>query len=205
MHEMARDLAQSLSRQHGDQPRLLFEAPEDGDALPIWRAELRHVGVPLLELNGAPAPEAREWLVEAEAFSVEFMMPVVVFGAEAAYGPESLRSRDAYSGRQIEDPDWLNTRQVAVTRAVETSVLNREFRRSRERKGWIRLGWQPESMLGDGNGLLLAWSSPLPLRRIRDFAARCPEITLIGPDAEAIAAEVAAQGISVMGWRFAVK
>ena len=206
MHETARDLAQLLSRQHCDQPRLLFGLPADADDLSsLWRTELRHVGVPLLELNGAPEPEAREWLIEAEAFSLEFMMPVVIFGAGFPHGLESLRSPGADSDRRIEDHGWLNTRQVAVTRAVEASILNREFRRSRERRGWIRLGWQPESMLGDGNGLLLAWSSPLPLRRIRDFAARCPEITLIGSDAEAIAADVAAQGISVTGWRFAVK
>jgi hypothetical protein len=173
-----------------------------------WRCALRQAGVPTLELNDAPAADAAVWVQEASAFSTEFLMPVVVFADSA---PEALVESlgalylsEALS-RRVDDAAWLHTRQVAITRAVETSPLNQEFRRSRERQGWIRIGWQPESALAEGNGLLLAWSGPLPLLRIRNFAARCSEITLFGPDAEGIAAEVAAQGISVTGWRFAVK
>jgi hypothetical protein len=52
---------------------------------------------------------------------------------------------------------------------------------------------------------MLAWSSPLPLRRIRDFSARCPDLVVSGPDIDRLAADVATQGISVAQWRFAVK
>lgn len=202
-----RDFAQSLSRQHVDQPRLILWEAGSPNAH-VWRAECRHAGVPVLELNDAPAAVLEAWLADASAFSAEFMTPVVVLGERIAEHPaetyQGLSSNQA-SVRRVTDPDWLRAREVALTRAVETSPLNQEFRRTRERRGWIRIGWQPDVALAEGNGLLLAWSSPLPLLRIRNFAARCPEITLVGPDAEGIAAEVAAQGISVTGWRFAVK
>lgn len=201
------EIALALSRQHVMEPRLLFHAVADAEQADRWRRALRSAGVPLLELNEAVGDAATNWLQAANEFSAEFLVPVAVFGRSM---PEYMNlaplDAEALTGwRTIEDAEWLRTRQVALTRAVETSGLNQECRRSHERKGWIRIGWQPEDVLGVGNGLQLAWSSPLPLRRIRDFAARCPEITLLGPDAEAIATEVAALGISVSGWRFAVK
>ena len=203
MQPTVHDLAQSLSRQHSDRPRVILGAADTISAN-HWRAECRRAGVPVLELRGAAASATREWLDAALAFSCEFMMPVVVFSDTAAN--LAMAAHQALCPTVlVDDPDWLRTRQVALTRGVETSPLNQEYRRTRDRHGWIRFGWQPDTVLAEGNGLLLAWSSPLPLLRIRNFAARCPEITLYGPDAEAIAAEVAAQGISVTGWRFAVK
>lgn len=208
MNDTVREFSVRLGRDHCDQPRVLFDTCAEVQESNRWRAALRHAGVPILELNHAPAPSADKWLQAATDFSGEFMMPVVVFGASSApqmHEPLSLMATGITAVKQINDPDWLHTRQVALTRAVEMSALNQEFRRDRDRKGWIRVGWQSEAALGEGNGLLLAWSSPLPLRRIRDFAARCPQLTLIAPDAEAIAAAVTEQGISVNGWRFAVK
>ena len=201
------EIALALSRQHVMAPRLLFYAVEAAEEAHRWRWALRSAGVPLLELNDAVGDAATNWLQAASDFSAEFLVPVAVFGRSM---PERMNlvplDAQALAGwRTIEDPEWLRTRQVALTQAVESSELNQECRRSHARKGWIRIGWQAEEALAVGNGLQLAWSSPLPLRRIRDFAARCPEITLLGPDAEAIATEVAAQGISVSGWRFAVK
>lgn len=209
MNDIIGQIAASLSRQHCERPRLIVGA--DGEPLVVngWRPALRLAGLPVMELNQAPTSVASNWLETATAFSAEFLMPVVVLGVNVptknCEGIDQLGTTSPEGCRSIEDADWLRTRQVAVTHAVETSPLNQEFRRNRERRGWIRIGWQKEADLAEGNGLLLAWSSPLPLRRIRDFAARCPEITLIGPDAESIAREVAAQGISVTGWRFAVK
>ena len=205
MEEDVGKIARSLSRQYGEQACLIFGRGADSSAANRWRSELRCRDVPVLELNDAPPTCAEAWLEAAVHFSTEFLTPVVVFAEEVVAEADRTLESATPSQRQVDDPDWLQTRQVALTRAVETSPLNQEFRRSRERRGWIRLGWQPETALAEGNGLQLAWSSPLPLRRIRDFAARCPEITLIAPDAEALAAEVAAQGISVTGWRFAVK
>lgn len=178
----------------------------------LWRVELRRAGVPLLELNAA-APEAvPRWIDAATDLSREFFVPVLICTASANLDPVAalpglaeLEGAIAQLGQPIADTAWLQTRQVALTQAIEQSPLNQEFRRQRERCGWIHIGWQPESALQAGNGLSLAWSSPLPLRRIRDFAARCPEISLQAPDPESIATEVAAQGISVTGWRFAVK
>ena len=208
MEQDVRKTARALGRLHDEQSRLLLG---DGAYPPIadrWRAALRAAEVPILELNGAPAAGMAMWLQEASALSREFLMPVVVFAdnlPEAPVEPLGMLHLSGPSSLDVDDAAWLHTRQVAMTRAIETSPLNREFRRHRERSGWIRIGWQPEAVLAEGNGLQLAWSSPLPLRRIRDFAARCPQITLIGPDAGAIAAEVAAQGISVSDWQFAVK
>lgn len=206
MKDPLRDIARSLSRCHDSAPKL-FRLPESEENTHQWRAALRRFGVPTLEMNEATGTEVDQWVNIAEAFSAEFMVPVVVFGGAShiklkVLDPSSTGRREWH---EIHDAAWLHTRQVALTQAVEASSLNQAFRRLPDRKGWIAIGWQPDGALQEGNGLLLAWSSPLPLRRIRDFAARCPEITVIGPDAEAIAAEVAAQGISVSGWRFAVK
>lgn len=211
MYKMDRDVADALARQYCEQPRLLLSGIDLPDA-ESERCAFRQAGVPVLELNDAPPELARPWLEAAQAFSSEYLMPVVVLGqAIRTARPDVLKTLRQQTDDQapgchpVTDADWLLARQVAITRAVERSELNQEFRRSRERRGWIRIGWQPETDLAVGNGLLLAWSSPLPLRRIRDFAARCPEVTLYASDAEALSSEVAAQGISVTGWRFAVK
>lgn len=207
MVNLIHDIAADLGRQHTDRPRLLFDV--GGFDSQAWRTALRRAGVPVLELNEVPEHLASSWLDGAWAFSGEFLMPVVIFGGQTwAGGLETLALGDKAlpkGSRLVADEHWLRSRQVALTRAVETSTLNQEFRRGQERRGWIRIGWQPAATLETGNGLVLAWSSPLPLRRIRDFAARCPEITLSAPDAEVLADEVAGQGISVTGWRFAVK
>lgn len=212
MNATLQNVAIALSRHHCDESRLIFDAGSDPATANEWRTELRHAGVPVLELNRAPLIFAEAWLQEAAAFSAEFLTPVVVFGLDdLPAGQEVLNvhgkefAADEPMGRRIDAADWLRSRQVALTDAVERSLLNQEFRRQRGRSGRIGIGWQPADVLGEGNGLQLAWSSPLPLRRIRDFAARCPEIVLLGPDADAILREVAAQGISVAGWRFAVK
>lgn len=204
LHE---EIAQGLSRLHSPESCLLRLGVTDLDESHRWRLALRQAGVPVLELNEAATGDAEAWLKAAGDFSAEFLMPVVVLGGDASAPTKhcSLEGEALAEQHHVKDAEWLRTRQVALTRAVETSPLNQEFRRHRERRGWIRMGWQAEASLAEGNGLLLAWSSPLPLRRIRDFAARCPDITLVAPDAEALAAEVAAQGISVSGWRFAVK
>ena len=203
------DRARLLARQHVDRPCLIFEHLLDTASSNNWREELRHAGVPVLEMNEAPSAIAAIWLDAASVFSAEFMTPVVVFGASNLldeYEKLDQQHRSAeVCERLVDDRDWLFTRQIALTHAVETSALNQEIRNSHARRGWIRFGWNPESVMTHGNGLLLAWSSPLPLRRIRNFAARYPEVTMIGPNVEAIAAEVAAQGISVKGWLFEVK
>lgn len=172
-----------------------------------WRSALRHAGVPVLELNDAPEQRAAPWMAEARAYSTEFVSPVVVLGRGSGFEgiPLDGSSVPWCSHRQVNDADWVQIRQIALTRGVENSSLNREFRRESSRKGWIRVGWHEDIALAEGNGLLLAWSSPLPLMRIRNFAARCPQITLIAPDPEALAEDVAAQGITVSGWRFEVK
>jgi hypothetical protein len=202
----AADIALALSRQYAPKSRLLITASTNGAEVDGWRSALRQAGVPTLELNEAAGSDAALWLKAASDFSGEFLVPVVVFGRDMRRKNGIFLNEGALAGQHhIDNAEWLLTRQVALTHAVENSLLNQEFRRSRERQGWIRIGWYPEAALAEGNGLLLAWSSPLPLRRIRDFAARCPKITMMGPDAEALVAEVAAQGISVSGWRFAVK
>lgn len=209
MNQTVRDIALALSRQHVDEPCLIFDAGTDAQGAKLWRSELRHAGVPVLELNHAPGIETDAWLDAAEAFSAEFLVPVVIFGATHASAGAPVLGVDRHidSGNQhlVVGEAWLHSRQVALTQAVEQSALNQEFRRQGGRNGWIHIGWQPEAATAEGNGLLLAWSSPLPLRRVRDFAARCPQILLDGPDGEAFAAEVAAQGISTAGWRFEVK
>ena len=202
-----------LSRCYTEAPCLIAAGDLDGVSANLWRLALRQTGVPVLELNEATASDCVSWLAAATTFSAEYLIPVVVLGANVASGNSDLfqgRLADPQAlaqglGREVDDAAWRSTRQVALTRAVETSALNQEFRRTRARQGWVRLGWQPEATLDEGNGLLLAWSSPLPLLRLRNFAARCPEVTLWAADAPAMADEVAAQGISVSGWRFAVK
>lgn len=212
MNPAIQDIAIALSRQYCDEPRLILGDSSDTTTANQWRAALRHAGVPVLELNGAPSIFARAWMQEAAAFSTEFLTPVVVLGLrDHSEGHEALEAFDKQPGKheasgcRIDAADWLRSRQVALTDAVERSSLNQEFRQQRGRSGCIHFGWQPVDVLAEPNHLQLAWSSPLPLRRIRDFAARCPQITLLGPDSETIAAEVAAQGIPVSGWQFAVK
>ena len=201
-------IAQSLGRCYIETPYLIAAGGLTRAAANLWRLALRQANVPVLELNEASSSCRASWLAAARAFSAEYFSPVVVFGADDRDALDgSLAESDALrrAGREVDHHAWLTTRQAALTRAVETSALNREFRRARAKEGWIIMGWQPEAALAEGNGLLLAWSSPLPLLRLRNFAARCPHICLSAPDAPTIADEVAAQGISVTGWRFAVK
>ncbi len=178
----------------------LYQPDVHGDA-GLFRQSLRNFGVPVLELNGAPRRVAETWLAEAMALSVEYLVPVVVFGGD------ELSAGDWAKGRQEEVADfaWLSARQIALTSAIERSALNQEHRRTRGKAGALYVGWQAEAEQYSGNSLMLAWSSPLPLRRIRDFSARCPELVVSGADVNSLAAEVAAQGISVAQWRIAVK
>ena len=206
-------IAQSLACSYTEAPCLIAAGDLAAPIANRWRLALRQAGVPVLEINGGAASGCAEWLGAATAFSAEYLSPVVVLGADLAAGngdvfQGSLANPGVLAqgiGREVTEPAWRMARQVALTRAVETSLLNQEFRRTRAKQGWVRFGWQPESVLAEGNGLQLAWSSPLPLLRLRNFAARCPEVTLWAADAPAMADEVAAQGISVSGWRFAVK
>jgi len=178
----------------------MYQPEIHGDAA-VLRQLLRHLGVPVLELNGAPNNIAESWLLQAMTISGEFLVPVVVFGSLGL--SESCVAFD--EDELVTDQAWLHARQVALTSAIESSSLNLEVRRSREKSGWLHVGWHPESTQAHRNGLMLAWSSPLPLRRIRDFSARCPELVLSGPEVESLANDVAAQGISVTRWRFEVK
>lgn len=193
--------AQYLSRLRCEDPQWHCYQPEVHGESGLFRQSLRNFGVPVLELNGAPEYVVEIWLAEAMALSAEYLVPVVVFGGGVLL-PGGLAT-----GRQVEvtDPAWLSTRQIAVTAAIESSNLNQECRRAQDKSGALHLGWQPESEQHFGNSLMLAWSSPLPLRRIRDFSARCPELVVSGPDIDSLAADVAAQGISVAEWRIAVK
>ena len=137
----------------------------------------------------------------AMVLSAEYLVPVVVFGGSEISSAGGVLSRQ----EEVVDPGWLSTRQIAVTAAIETSPLNQERRRARDKSGALYLGWQPDLEQSPGNHLMLAWSSPLPLKRIRDFSARCPELIASGPDIDSLASDVGAQGISVAQWRFAVK
>lgn len=193
--------AENLSRLRCEEPQWHFYRPEiHGDA-GVFRQSLRNHGVPALELNGAPQAIAAEWLAQAMVLSAEYLVPVVVFGGSEISSAGGLLSRQ----EEVADPAWLSTRQIAVTAAIETSPLNQERRRARDKSGALYLGWQPDLEQSPGNHLMLAWSSPLPLKRIRDFSARCPELIASGPDIDSLAADVGAQGISVAQWRFAVK
>ena len=193
--------AQYLSRLRCEDPEWHGYQPEVHGASGLFRQSLRNVGVPVLELNGAPKSVAENWLAEAMLISAEYLVPIVVFG-----GGE-LSSAGFATGRheEVTDAAWLSTRQIAVTAAIEASPLNQENRRARDKSGALHLGWHPGLEQHSGNSLLLAWSSPLPLRRIRDFSARCPELVVSGPDIDSLAADVATQGISVARWQFAVK
>ena len=178
----------------------VYDPKLHGDAQ-LLREALRHAGVPVLELNNAPAEVAEVWIAQAKAISAEYVVPVFVFGAVEFAGalPGQVQAT------VIEDLAWLDARQVALTAVSESSALNSEARRTREKAGCLYIGWQPEAFMAQGNTLVLAWSSPLPLRRIRDFSARCPDLLISGPDVESLARDVAAQGISTAGWRFEVK
>lgn len=201
MQTQESQIADHLGRLRCEQPQCLFyQRALHGDAGRLRQA-LRRAGVPALEMNAAPLDVQGVWLAEAYAVSAEFLVPVVIF-SHTSSGPVSA---SPVVGDAIRDLAWLDARQVALTRALDHSTLNQEWRRSREKTGWVHVGWQEDSALKAGNGLQLAWSSPLPLRRVRDFAARCPDLTLFGPDIDALVAEIAAQGISPTRWRFAVK
>jgi hypothetical protein len=193
--------AYRLSRVRCEKPQGHFFQPDAHGDSRLFRQWLRNCGVPVLELNGAPQSVALDWLTQAMALSAEYLVPIVVFGGE------EISSGDWNSAQQEEVADvaWLSTRQIALTSAIERSPLNQECRRTRDKSGALYLGWQPDLEQYPGNHLMLAWSSPLPLRRIRDFAARCPEIVASGPYIDSLAADVGAQGISVAQWRFEVK
>lgn len=153
-------------------------------------------------MNQAPDDIQALWLNEARCLSEEFLSPVVVLGALA----DSEPFIEQPIGRMQVDAAWLSARQVALTSAVENSCLHREFRRASEKSGWIRIGWHEEASLAEGNGLLLAWSSPLPLMRIRNFSARCPsQLKIEGPGANLLAEEVRCHGICVAHWQIEVK
>jgi len=194
-------VADYLGRLRCEQPQCHFYQTELHGEARRFRQALRQSGVPALEMNGAPPDVQNTWLAAATAVSAEFLVPVVVFGRmhQAHAGAQLIKAQ------QVLDPAWLDARQVALTQALDHSTLNREWRRSREKTGWVHMGWQPDSDLAAGNALLLAWSSPLPLRRIRDFAARCPDLRLSGPGVDDLIAEIGAQGISAARWRFEVK
>ncbi len=190
-----------LSRLRCEEPQWHGYQPEAHGDAGLFRLSLRNLGVPVLELNEAPQGVAETWLAEAMVLSAEYLVPVVVFGGS------NLSSGGLVAGRQeeVSDLSWLSARQIALTSAIEASPLNQELRRSRDKSGALHLGWQTEFDQLAGNRLMLAWSSPLPLRRIRDFSARCPDLVVSGVDVDSLTADVAAQGISVAQWRFAVK
>ena len=193
--------AESLGRLRCEAAALHHYDPAvHGDAA-VLRQALRHAGVPVLELNNAPPAVAESWLAHAVALSSEYLVPVFVFGAVL------LPAKVSGDGSQqlVDNHAWLVARQVALTSAIESSIINQEERRTREKAGELYLGWQPESKMAKGNVLMLAWSSPLPLRRIRDFSARCPDLVVCGPESGQLASDVAAQGISVARWQFEVK
>jgi len=201
-------LARAWAQSRCEHPQcIVYRADVHGDPLRLRRA-LRQAGVPALELNGAPAGVFEAWFATAQALSEEFLIPVVLFGAGSA--PLPLATRAVGAGQPVNDVGWLAARQVALQTAIETSALHQEFRRSGTKAGWIRLGWHADAAMtgGDGNdnGLLLAWSSPLPLQRLRNFSARCAaHVVVEGPGAQDLAADVASQGISVAHWQIAVK
>lgn len=201
MNNPERSFAEHLGRLRCEDAQCHNYLPERHGNPMRLRQALRHAGVPVLELNGAPAGIAESWIAKAKALSAEYLVPVFVFGGSIQPMPIDLSGRAA----TVADEHWLDARLVALTRAIESSELNQEVRRTRDKSGWLQVGWQPEAQMAQGNGLMLAWSSPLPLKRIRDFSARCPDLLVSGPDVESLAMEVAAQGVSVARWRFEVK
>ena len=190
-----------LSRLRCEEPQWHGYQPEAHGDAGLFRQSLRNLGVPVLELNEAPQGVAETWLAEAMVLSAEYLVPVVVFGGS------NLSTGGLVAGRheEVSDLSWLSARQIALTTAIEASPLNQELRRTRDKSGVLHLGWQSKFDQLAGNRLMLAWSSPLPLRRIRDFSARCPDLVVSGVGVDSLAADVAAQGISVAQWRFAVK
>lgn len=194
-------LAAYWGRLRCEQPQALFYRAEHHGDSGLLRQALRQAGVPALEINNAPAAVREAWLYEAKAVSEEFLVPVVIF----ADGDSSSCEEISTHVQEVADQVWLETRLVALTQALDRSALNLETRRSREKKGCIRVGWQTDGAQSTENCLQLAWSSPLPLRRIRDFSARCPALTISGPGVDVLGAEIAAQGISTVRWRFEVK
>lgn len=201
MNNQEVSFAERLGRLRCESAALHYYDPTvHGDAV-VLRQALRHAGVPVLELNNAPPAVAESWLAHAVALSSEYLVPVFVFGAAQLASAVS----DDGSQQVVENQAWLAARQVALTGAIENSPINQEERRTRERAGGLYLGWQSDSKMAQGNVLMLAWSSPLPLRRIRDFSARCPDLVVCGPESSRLADDVAAQGISVARWRFEVK
>ena len=201
MNDLACSFAAHLGQLRCENAQCHIYLPEvHGEPLRLRHA-LRQAGVPVLELNGAPADIAERWIAEAKALSAEYLAPVFIFGDAT----QAVPPYDSGGEALVTNQDWLDARQVALTRAIESSELNQELRRIREKSGWLHVGWQPEALMAQGNRLMLARSSPLPLKRIRDFSARCPDLVVAGPDVETMGREVAAQGISVARWRFEVK
>jgi hypothetical protein len=196
--------AQRWAKMRCEQPLcIVYEPQVHGDPIRL-RCALRQTGVPALELNDASANVLTDWVDAAMALADEFLIPVVLFGAGDAHLPAATLAHG--DGCLVDDGDWLVARSVALQAAIEASVLHRETRRSGAKVGWIRLGWHDDAALAEGNGLLLAWSSPLPLMRLRNFSARCAErIDIQGPGAGDLADDVASQGISVTHWQIAVK
>ena len=195
-------LAQSWACLRCEQPQVVSYVPRLHGNVQRLRHALHQAGVPVLEMNQAPGDIQALWLSEARCLSEEFLSPVVVLGGLAGIEP----TIEQPIGQMQADVAWLSARQVALTSAVENSALNREFRRTSEKSGWIRIGWHEEAALAEGNGLLLAWSSPLPLMRIRNFSARCPwQLQIEGPDANLLAEDVRCHGISVTHWQIEVK
>lgn len=202
MTSLEESLAKSWACLRCEQPQLVRYVPVLHGSEQALRHALRQVGVPVLEMNQAPGDIQALWLNEARCLSEEFLSPVVVLGALA----DSEPFIEQPIGRMQVDAAWLSARQVALTSAVENSYLHREFRRASEKSGWIRIGWHEEASLAEGNGLLLAWSSPLPLMRIRNFSARCPsQLKIEGPGANLLAEEVRCHGICVAHWQIEVK
>lgn len=195
-------LAQLWSRLRCETPQVVFYDANVHGRERVLRQALRDAGVPVLELNGLSGEVQGEWVNVARQLSQEFLVPVMVFGVP----PTLNRHSDHPMGECIEDPGWLSARQSALINAIEHSDLHQELRRRPEKFGWLCIGWRDPAELPEGNALLLAWTSPLPLMRIRNFSARCPiQLKIEGPDADTLANDVAKQGISVSHWQIAVK
>ncbi len=202
MTSLEESLAKSWACLRCEQPQLVRYVPGLHGNEQRLRHALRQAGVPVLEMNQAPGDIQALWLNEARYVSEEFLSPVVVLGRLVDNEP----AIEQPIGQMQVDAAWLSARQVALTSGVENSCLHREFRRTSEKSGWIRIGWHEEGVLAEGNGLLLAWSSPLPLMRIRNFSARCPsQLKIEGPDPNRLAEEVHCHGISVTHWQIEVK
>jgi hypothetical protein len=195
-------LAQSWGRLRCERAQLCFYNAELHGSERLLRHAMREAGVPVLEINGLTGDTQSKWIEAAHNVSQEFLMPVLVFGTMADLSHRS----NLVMGEFINDAGWLAARQNELTSAIECSDLHQEFRRSHDKTGWLRIGWHDPAELLEGNGLLLAWTSPLPLLRLRNFSARCPKgMKVIGPDADHLATDLAQQGISVSHWQIEVK